>query len=541
MLSRLLKPKWLLFGVLVLGAALRLWGLGGAELFQDEGAYGFRSIGYLDFLQNDDQTTPIQWFRDGRLPWWTRLSFHDHPPLFFLVNNVFATLFGDSRFVMRLPAALAGILSLYFIYLIFRRVSKNDYVGVLGAVFLAVNHIHIWISRSIGLESLLVFLIIFGIHAFLLFLEDRRYWYWVGLAMGLAMLAKYTAIILPASLVLTGLIFRRDIFKSHHFYAAVVLSLAIFSPVLIYNAYLYRTTGHFDLQFAYLFGQETPEWRASIGKAQDPFSQIVPNVLAMFSLPALFLVLAGLIFSFRFRAEERGVYPAMAWVFFITATLVLAATGSAYRFLVLYAVPFVAFMIIAVLAIDKYFWKDRRLGLACLAAFLAYELWFSVSSIFIYFPSFGVVALDDYFDSELRGFASSAFPTSPNPHINKIIQANLLKLPVGEPAIAIVYDENLSLPHKLWVFGRRTVYKGVTAMTTTLFKDLLRVKGLDYLDGYRIYFVKASPDAALNQYFLTNEAARFEQFLLNELGVQPEKVIYGHNNLPMFTIYKFQQ
>src|SRR3989338_6885137 len=92
-----LDTRVLLALILLLGFGFRIWGLGFAEIFHDEGLYAFRSIGYIDYIQNNDQTTPIQWFKDlPQIPWWTKLSFHDHPPLFFLVQHLFFRVFGNS-------------------------------------------------------------------------------------------------------------------------------------------------------------------------------------------------------------------------------------------------------------------------------------------------------------------------------------------------------------------------------------------------------------------------------------------------------------
>src|SRR3989338_8199827 len=92
-----ITEKHLLTTIILLGAILRFWGLGSAEIFHDEGLYAFRSVGYIDYIQNDDQSTPVQWFRDlSTMPWRTKLSFHDHPPLFFLVQHLFFRVFGNS-------------------------------------------------------------------------------------------------------------------------------------------------------------------------------------------------------------------------------------------------------------------------------------------------------------------------------------------------------------------------------------------------------------------------------------------------------------
>ncbi|MBI2604323.1 MAG: glycosyltransferase family 39 protein, partial [Candidatus Harrisonbacteria bacterium] len=113
--------------IVALGAALRLWNLGTAELTFDEGLYAFRSVGYLDYLENPAQPTPIQWFAGKALPWWTRLSFHDHPPLVFLVQHAATLLLGDTLFAARLPSAFAGIALIILLFFITRRLFNAPY------------------------------------------------------------------------------------------------------------------------------------------------------------------------------------------------------------------------------------------------------------------------------------------------------------------------------------------------------------------------------------------------------------------------------
>src|SRR3989344_2527063 len=103
------KTIILLALIVLLGGFLRLWSLGSTELIHDEGMDIFRSIGYLDYFDSTAQSTPIQWLSDKQLPWWTNLSFHDDPPLFFLIQHTFINIFGENLFASRLPSALAGI------------------------------------------------------------------------------------------------------------------------------------------------------------------------------------------------------------------------------------------------------------------------------------------------------------------------------------------------------------------------------------------------------------------------------------------------
>lgn len=532
------RPKYLLLVIIVVASFFRLWGLGSAEIFHDEGAYAFRAIGYLDFLANENQTTPVQWFREGSLPGWTKLSMHDHPPFYFWTVRIFAGIFGDKLWALRLPSALAGILTVILVYKLLTYLFKNEYAGLFGAGLLAVNHMHIWLSRSILMESLLLFFIFSAIYAFVLFLENNKNWLWLGLTMGLVALTKYTGVFLVPAFAIYALIFRRDIFKSYHLYAAAGLTLLIFSPVLFYNLAMYKAVGHFDLQLSFLLGQEVPEWQASFGKIQNPFFEVGQTMVDMYSILFLVLSLAGLIYSvLRFGADSSAWY--LLFVFMaVFITLILAAVGSAQRFVALYLVSFVPLVVVFTWFIIRKFKTEWWLP-AAFAIFFIYEIAFSVSGIFLTFPDFGALKLDKYLDAELGVLASRFPPESPNQHLNNVIRKYLSRLSPSDKATIIIYDENISLAERLWLFQRRTFYHGITAMSTRLFNGFIQSRGIESLSGYNIYFARATGNTALNPYFSTSDAADFERFLVESLGLMPAKLISGHNNLPMFMVYKF--
>ena len=558
--GRKIEIKYVLLCVILFGAILRFWGLGSAEFFHDEGFYAFRSIGYLDYIQNDYQTTPIQWFKDlPSLPWWTHFSFHDHPPLFFLIQNIFFKVLGDSLFIARLPSALAGIASIYLAYLLGKksfqdyksptssgsRTFMGEYAGLFAAFLLSINLIHIWISRSSLMESVQILFILWNIYLFFQFLEDQRRWKLFAVTLGLSFLTKYTSIFLLPAYGTYLLIFYRNFYKKRELYFALGLAALIFSPVLIYNFYLYKSVGHFDLQFAYLFKQATPEWQFSLGKTQDPFSNIISNLLLLYSIPFLLAGILGIIYSificaknFQARIWDRRNQMILFWLFnFIFITLMLIKVGSAFRFIVLYAVP--AIMLIAVL-FDylRTRFNQEIISKVLIAIFLIYESYFA-SNIFFTFPDFGIAQLDKYLNSELGDQRSLAIPASPNPHLNQIIKDNALWFtPMGK-SILIIYDENIGLSPRLWLITRRNYYHGIPALTVNQFKNLIKDDSNSRFHGYNIYFVKASDKTYLNPLYFNPAAQEFEAFLRQQLSLSPDKMIYGYNNLLMFTAYKF--
>ncbi|MDE2001728.1 MAG: glycosyltransferase family 39 protein [Patescibacteria group bacterium] len=535
---------WHILAVILLGATLlRFWGLGTAEIFHDEGFYAFRSIGYLDYVQNDAQTTPVQWFANSVLPWWTHLSFHDHPPLTFLVQHFFFAMMSDSLLVARLPSALAGLGAIVLLYFIARRIFEDERLALLAAAFLAVDQVHLWVSRTALMESLQIAAILASILIFLRFLEQRRrWWLWLGVSLGVCFLIKYTSVfLLPVYAAMIGwhLFAQRKggEWKSWLGYvcASLAVSAVLFSPVLIYNFYLYRTVGHFDLQFAYLLHQAAPEWQASLGKVQDPFSLIGPNMLAMYSIPMMLLALCGAAWEvMRVRRRELSLLSIVAAV---SIFAMLVKVGSAYRFLALLS-PFV--VLLAVAAFEGAARLSGRQWVMLIAVFfIAYELYFSVDSLFLTFPDFGVVKLDQYFSAQLDDMRSPAPPDSSNPNLEKVIRQYDASLTAAPAPFLIVYDENIDLSERLWLFARRIYYHGAPAVTTGQFKSLLQSRGAEALKGYTIYFVRASRYTSLNPLLTIPDAGDLEAFLQQQLNLKPTETITGYQNLPMFWVYKF--
>lgn len=347
--------KYWLIVILILAAALRLYGLDRGDTVNDEVFYAFRAIGMLDFDKAEVQTTPLEWW-DGDVPWWTKLSFHDHPPLVFWVQHVFMKVLGDERWAFRLPSVLFGVASVYFIYLIGRKLFSQN-VGLLAAALFAVTLNSVYISRTGMQESYVIFFMLLASYLFL-----KNYFVWTGVVLGLAFLTKYNTFILVPIFLTYSLIYRRDIFRNKKFWLGAVLALLIFSPVIVYNYEMFRAVWHFDFQLSYIFGQNPPEWQSApgkeIGTIGDRIKNFFPRLIATNSW--LFLILFAVSFlglllqsirkptpqppSHKIREggenrdpiSVRGGRVTSAHVFliliFVFLFLLLLLIGPAYRF-----------------------------------------------------------------------------------------------------------------------------------------------------------------------------------------------------------------
>ncbi len=175
---------------------------------------------------------------------WSRhlsLSYYDHPPMVAVIIAI-TTLAGSSEMFVRLGSVLGSVISSILIYRLAARLF--DERAGWHSVWIA----NITLIFSVG--SLIVSpdtpLIPFYIAAMLLFLDAAgsgdgpnaaSKWLATGVAVGLAMLSKYTAVFFfPGAflfLLLSGEK-RKWFFRPHPYLAAVVAAL-VFSPVIIWN------------------------------------------------------------------------------------------------------------------------------------------------------------------------------------------------------------------------------------------------------------------------------------------------------------------
>jgi 4-amino-4-deoxy-L-arabinose transferase-like glycosyltransferase len=158
------KKNIILVIIVFLAIILIFFRLDRADMQTDGAHYSFRAIGYLDYMYSQLQTTPIQWFKV--IPWWGWLSFHDHPPLVFLIQHIFFILFGISLISARLPVALAGVGSVILLYLIGKELYDRRY-GILASLLLTVSTFFIWMSRINYLEGIETFFILLAVLFFL--------------------------------------------------------------------------------------------------------------------------------------------------------------------------------------------------------------------------------------------------------------------------------------------------------------------------------------------------------------------------------------
>ena len=173
------------------------------------------------------------------------LSYFDHPPLTGWLIALSTGALGSNELGVRLPAILAGGALTLLVFRLGEQVASRR-AGVLAAVLANATILF-------GLGAVVITpdvpLVLCWTAALVVLCDavlpdrpgpGRAHWRWyaLGALCGLALLSKYTAALLPLQILATALVLPRGraALRTPHPYVAVLVALAVFSPVLVWNA-----------------------------------------------------------------------------------------------------------------------------------------------------------------------------------------------------------------------------------------------------------------------------------------------------------------
>lgn len=316
-----IKEKVILFFIIANAIFLIFYQLGSADSYTDGSHYSMRAVGLVDYLVPYQQTAPIQWYE--YIPWWSKLSFHDAPPLVFIIQNIFFTILGDNTFAMRLPFALAGIGTLLFVFASAKKMFGKK-AAILSSAALSLSTLFTWVSRISYLEGIEVFFITLAFYLFIRALEKDSYFIWFWCALGYATMSKYTSLFLLPFAVIYVWIWRRKEFLNKKFILGTFIFIVIISPVIFYNIMVFKTRGHLDVQLSQLFPSmfeaAQRDWpglyanRAEHLNFYTRFNNIWPGLKGSFSFPFYMAMLLAIPYSmiktlfFSKKNEEKCIF-----------------------------------------------------------------------------------------------------------------------------------------------------------------------------------------------------------------------------------------
>ncbi|MGH7177754.1 MAG: glycosyltransferase family 39 protein, partial [Tepidisphaeraceae bacterium] len=189
------------------------------------------------------------------------MSYFDHPPMVAWIIRAGTLVFGDTEFGVRIVGSLLMCAASALLYL-YGRMWYSHRAGLIAAAALLVLPVYFGAGFIATMDSPLVLFWIACLLGVSIALRNDRAagWYLAGAAMGAAMLSKYTGVFLALGGVLAVVgcrPYRRHLLTVHP-YLAALLALAIFSPVIVWNAQ--HDWASFRFQFMDRFAGNRLSW-----------------------------------------------------------------------------------------------------------------------------------------------------------------------------------------------------------------------------------------------------------------------------------------
>ncbi|MGB5062963.1 MAG: glycosyltransferase family 39 protein [Candidatus Competibacter sp.] len=236
------KWRYYCVGLIVYSIILRLLYLSAPELFYEE-AYYWNYAMHLD------------------------IGYLDHPPMVAWIIALFTNLIGNNEFAVRFGAFICWFITAIFLYKL-TGLTCNKSKDIQTVLLVSVLPAYFAVGWAMTPDAPLVACWAMALYFFYqaLIRESRIAWVGVGLAIGLGMLAKYTITLLGVAAFIFVLIDRdaRKWLMRPEPYAAIVIALIIFLPVIIWNSnhewvsFLYQSRGRvadqFEFSLPYLIG-----------------------------------------------------------------------------------------------------------------------------------------------------------------------------------------------------------------------------------------------------------------------------------------------
>jgi len=195
------------------------------------------------------QNGPMDLSPDEAHYWeWSRrldLSYYSKGPMIAYLIHLGTSLFGDTVFGIRFMAVLFSALSSILMYSLGKKMY-DEKVGLFSAIVIQIIPLFSTYGILFTIDSPFIF---FWISSLFLFreavnqsqssnLNPQKYWLLLGLSIGVGLLTKYTMAFfyLCAFLFLALSAEKRRLLLTKGPYIALLISLIVFSPVMLWNA-----------------------------------------------------------------------------------------------------------------------------------------------------------------------------------------------------------------------------------------------------------------------------------------------------------------
>jgi 4-amino-4-deoxy-L-arabinose transferase-like glycosyltransferase len=227
------------------------------------------------------------------------LSFLDHPPMIAWFIRFGTAIFGDTNLGVRFAGILAMLVTQLLLADIVRRATHDFRAVVLALLMPEAALYYGLLMAKVSPDVALIPFAVAMLWSLVRLDEsgDPRWWLAAGVFAGLALLSKFTAVMLLPAVAAFMLVpdWRRRWLLSPYPWAAALIALVLFLPVLIWNA------GHDWASFRFQFVRATATHEVSLRTIGD-FIGLQFGLVGFILLP---VVLSGVAWT-AWRGYRRG-------------------------------------------------------------------------------------------------------------------------------------------------------------------------------------------------------------------------------------------
>ncbi len=244
------------------------------------------------------------------------LGYVDHPPLSIWFLMIVKNLFGDSVFMIRLWPALISSAAVFMVGVVTKEMGGKMIAISLACMAFIISGINLSYSTYYSMNSIDLLLWVTNIWLLIRIINtgEKKYWYLLGIVLGLTMLNKISGFFLGAG-ILVGLLAtkQRSWLLTPHPYIAGLIALILFSPYIIWNVFN---------DFAHLeFIRNASMYKYA---SNSPLTFLSGQIL-LNNPNTIFLWLAGIFFYILSKGSRKYF---MLFVLFLTVLTILLLNGT---------------------------------------------------------------------------------------------------------------------------------------------------------------------------------------------------------------------
>ncbi len=259
------KFSFPLIFVIILASVLRLGFLSKhpVALNVDEVAIGYDAYSILNTGKDMHQKTFPLVFE----------SLGDNKPGLYIYSVVLSeAIFGLNEFSVRLPAALAGIITIFVLYLTLKLISQNNNLALFSALVLSLSPWHIKLSRGAFEANLALCLLLLGFYLTIKAVKEGRKMNWGLVFFALSMHAYHSEKVLAPLLIVSMMFVFRDQLVNKKLLGWWLLTL-----VIIISPFLMTLGGNNQSRLKAKLLDKDPEMSIFLSRATDfqDFDKIV--------------------------------------------------------------------------------------------------------------------------------------------------------------------------------------------------------------------------------------------------------------------------